>query len=229
MNTLEHFDQRAARWDELYRSSRFKDRLSLFVEGVRASAPPGAAVLDYGCGTGAIALGLARCGYRVDGVDGSSGMIEQAARNAAGQGIASASFKAIDPAAWRAARRYEAAVCSSVIEYVVDDEALLRRLADALLPGGTLLISVPNSASLARRAVDALRAARDRVLGRRHDVQYRRQQYSPASFEQMLLRAGFEAPRWTSFELPVLGGLGVGLSRLPLLGAMMLATTRKRR
>jgi hypothetical protein len=46
MNTLQHFDTRALRWDALYRSRRFKDRLSLFVEGVRASVVPGATVLD---------------------------------------------------------------------------------------------------------------------------------------------------------------------------------------
>jgi hypothetical protein len=45
----------------------------------------------------------------------------------------------------------------------------------------------------------------------------------------MLERAGFEPPQWTSFELPLLGALGVGLSRMPMLGAMLLATTRRRR
>ncbi|HXJ51750.1 MAG TPA: class I SAM-dependent methyltransferase [Burkholderiales bacterium] len=228
MNTLQHFDTRAPRWDELYRSQRFKDRLSLFVEGVRASVAPGATVLDYGCGTGRIALELARRAYRLEGVDGSSAMVEQATRNAAAEGLSTVSFRAIDPDTWHAGRRYDAVVCSSVIEYVPDDARLLQRLAEALAPGGALLISVPNRDSLARKAIDAARSARNRLLGRRHDLQYTRHQYSPASFAGMLERAGFEPPQWTSFELPVLGTLGVGLSRMPMLGAMMLATTRRR-
>ena len=49
--------------------------------------PPGSCILDIGCGTGRHAVELARRGYRVTGVDISSGMLAEAERAASEAGV----------------------------------------------------------------------------------------------------------------------------------------------
>lgn len=49
--------------------------------------PPGARVLDIGCGTGALALCLHEMGYRVTGTDASPKMIGMARKNHRGTGV----------------------------------------------------------------------------------------------------------------------------------------------
>src|SRR5215467_12294777 len=49
--------------------------------------PPGAAVLDVGCGIGRHAVGMAQRGYRVTGVDFSAPYLEIAAQAAARAGV----------------------------------------------------------------------------------------------------------------------------------------------
>jgi 2-polyprenyl-3-methyl-5-hydroxy-6-metoxy-1,4-benzoquinol methylase len=49
---------------------------------------PGGRVLDVGCGAGREALGLARAGFRVVGIDIASWMVEEARANAQRQGLA---------------------------------------------------------------------------------------------------------------------------------------------
>ena len=73
-----YFDRFAGRWSDHYgpggqmaeRVVRFRDALSLHV-------PPDSAVLDFGCGSGDITVGLAGA-WSLTGIDGSQGMIEMA-------------------------------------------------------------------------------------------------------------------------------------------------------
>lgn len=69
-------------------------------------------VLDLFCGLGNFSLPLARSAGEVVGVEGDTGLVARAERNARRQGVANASFHAADltnPAAWSgwAARRYD--------------------------------------------------------------------------------------------------------------------------
>ena len=70
---LRHFDERSEEWEDLYARPQFQDRLQLFINGVKETVPEGSRILDYGCGTGTIALKLAECGYQVVGIDGGVG------------------------------------------------------------------------------------------------------------------------------------------------------------
>jgi len=49
--------------------------------------PPGAKLLDIGCGTGRHSIELARRGYQITGIDLSSGMLAEAQRAAEGSGV----------------------------------------------------------------------------------------------------------------------------------------------
>lgn len=108
-------------------------------------------VLDLGCGTGRLAIGLASEGYAVTGIDRSSSMLKRAKQNADAKGVRLRLFRTplneleVDG-------RYDAAYSVfSVFNYLLDEEALskaLARIRSLLRPGGVLIIDTMNYASL---------------------------------------------------------------------------------
>ena len=78
-----------AQWDARARTFGFKDApdgyLEAFIEGMRLSG--GESVLDIGCGTGSLAVALARRGHDVCACDFSEGMLECLRDNAAHAGV----------------------------------------------------------------------------------------------------------------------------------------------
>src|SRR5690606_7266233 len=89
-------DQTRAAWDE--RAEMFDARSAAnaqaedrqveldFIERA-LRLPPGARVLDAGCGTGHFAIAFAERGYTIDGIDISPAMIERARANANDAGV----------------------------------------------------------------------------------------------------------------------------------------------
>jgi 2-polyprenyl-3-methyl-5-hydroxy-6-metoxy-1,4-benzoquinol methylase len=187
-----------------------------FVQLAREWIPPGAYVLDYGCGPGRLSRLLQQCGLRLFGVDTSAGMIEQARTQAAKDG--SIEFKVIERSAdAMAPQAYDAVVCSSVIEYVPDANALLQQFRDSLRGPRMLIISFANSRSYFRKRWEAEAVANPMGPGQHHT-------WDHASFEALLARNGFrlvtsplyfESPwdwrpwgRWFK-RVPQVGSLGV--------------------
>lgn len=131
---------------------------------IRRHVPAGGRLLDIGCGAGREALGLARAGFRVTGIDVAPGMVAAARANAARAGLAIA-FRVQDvvdldepPAS------YAGAYLGCTLHHVpgrarrVD---ALRRIRRALAPGGVLILAVlyrrPRPLLSRSRFVDALR------------------------------------------------------------------------
>lgn len=222
---LKHFDERAEVWDELYQRAQFRDRRKIFVDGIKARVPQGGKILDFGCGTGVIALDLAQAGYQVSGVDGAEGMIQQGRKTAKSLGL-DVSFEHLnDPPNWVPVDKYDAIVCSSVIEYVPDDLGLVKKFSDGLVPGGWLRVSVPSATSWVGKLEDLV----GQLKGANRDVQFAQRRYNLAEFKHSLSAMGLETEDITCFEFPVLGRLGVLLSRVPLIGVMALVTAQKNR
>ena len=97
---------------------------------------------------------------------------------------------AFDPAAL-APHRLDTIVCLNVLEHVADDQQALRRLAEALVPGGRLLLLVP--------AHQRLYGAIDRAIGH-----HRR--YEARELGERLEEAGFRVEHMEFFNrLGVLG------------------------
>lgn len=128
---------------------------SLF-EGIREEAldatAPGAAVLDYGAGAGAMSLRMLARGHRVTAMD----VAEDAGRNIAARCSDDMrrrfDFVAVDPHADVLARdplgtrRYSLVICREVLEHVSNPWKLLAFFNRHLEDGGRALISFPNPA-----------------------------------------------------------------------------------
>jgi SAM-dependent methyltransferase len=128
-----------------------------FIEELLAP-PPGARVLDLGCGTGRHSVELARRGYHVTGVDLSRGMLEQAAAAAAAAAVTVEYVKA-DATAYEPAAPFDLALClceGSFGLLTPSDDALEHELAilgtvrRALCPGGRFMLTVLNGLRMAR-------------------------------------------------------------------------------
>jgi trans-aconitate 2-methyltransferase len=107
-----------------------------------------ARVLDLGCGTGGVAIEVARCdeGSTAVGLDSAHTNIDQAVRNASAAGLSRrVSFVCSPYEAWQGGK-FDAILSDSVLHIIgIEDDILARRLADNLAPGGLLVAAMPQS------------------------------------------------------------------------------------
>jgi len=116
--------------------------------------------LDLGCGTGAVALRLAKLGVHVTLLDCSKRMLELAERAFAEAGVtANPELKIGDvseAADLFAHRSFDVVVCHNVVEYVDDPTVVLRSLATLLRgPNGILSLLVRSQAGEVLKAAIA--------------------------------------------------------------------------
>ncbi|MFC3505484.1 class I SAM-dependent methyltransferase [Micromonospora krabiensis] len=103
---------------------------------------PAGTALDAGCGRGADALWLARHGWRVTAVDVSPTAVDDArlrAERDAPDLASRVSWIVADLTDWQPPQRYDLVV-SQYVHPTVPFDAFVTRLADAVAPGGTLLV-----------------------------------------------------------------------------------------
>ncbi|MFN8679166.1 MAG: class I SAM-dependent methyltransferase [Thermomicrobiales bacterium] len=111
-----------------------------YVELLQREIPPGAPVLDLGCGTGVPVARALATRYRVTGVDGSARSIELARQNVPDATFLQADMTQVEfPSA-----SFAAVISSYAIIHVprVEHAALLQRLAGWLQPGGLLIATM---------------------------------------------------------------------------------------
>lgn len=101
-------------------------------------------ILDVGCGGGLVCEPLARLGAKVTGIDPADENIRAARVHAdiSGLDIDYRAMRIEDIAA--GGEGFDAVMCLEVIEHVPDPAAFLRHCADALKPGGLLIVSTLN-------------------------------------------------------------------------------------
>lgn len=106
---------------------------------------------DVGCGAGLLCEPLARLGADVTGIDAAPENVAAARLHAEGQGLV------IDYRAGSierlGAKPFDLVTSMEVVEHVADPAAFVQGLADALAPGGLLILSTPNRTPLSRLAM----------------------------------------------------------------------------
>jgi 2-polyprenyl-3-methyl-5-hydroxy-6-metoxy-1,4-benzoquinol methylase len=153
-------------------SERVFDYLANFL-----GAPPGALILDAGCGSATGSVLLARRGFRVQAVDFSESVLRRARANVQEaalcdqiqiqqEDLLSLSFP--DSA-------FDYILCWGVLMHIAEADQALSELSRVLKPGGSLVISEINVRSLQRRVFVAL----TRILRKRRALETK----TPAGME----------------------------------------------
>lgn len=149
---IELWNRKAEFWDELHgdRGNLFHRRLIEPTVLQLLELHPNEAVLDIGCGNGALARRLAEWGARVTAFDFSAEMIRLAkARGAAGsRSIEYHIIDATDEAAMLelGAGRFDAVVCTMTLMDVPTIDPLFRAASRLLRAGGRLVFSTQHPA-----------------------------------------------------------------------------------
>lgn len=209
-----HFGALAAQWWDAQGSSAMLHRLNPVRLGFIRSAInvhfgadshalkplSGLRALDVGCGAGLLAEPLSRLGADVTGIDAAAENIAAAKAHAAAMGLGityhAGEISAIAPAGFNL-------VCAmEVVEHVAHKGAFISALADALAPGGLLIMSTPNRTSSSRLLlIEAAERLGKVPRGTHHWADF----ITPEELEDLLAQAGLamSAPRgisWSPFK-----------------------------
>lgn len=140
--------------------------------------PPGARLLDVGCGFGRHTIELARRGYEVVGIDPAAAMIAAAQERASAAGVP-ATLRQERGETFTAEQPFDAALCLFTtlgqISETGENSELVARVYDALRSGGRFVVEVPQR----EPAVQALKTAEKLGEGERYTAVAR--QFHPAS------------------------------------------------
>ncbi len=192
------YDRSAARYDAVVGQQYLMGIWGL-LPLVRLPQHP--AILDAGCGTGAVLLALAKvyapCRLLV-GVDLSPGMVAQARQKAAAEGIPATYYVSDIEQLPLRDQTFDLAVCSGVYHWLEDQEAAVRELARILRPGGVLLLTGVAAPGF-QEWIDLCRAVWRRLFGSSAEPWFPPMP-TPEALEAQLLRAGF---RITLLQHPV--------------------------
>jgi SAM-dependent methyltransferase len=176
--------------------------------------PPGAAILDMGCGTGRHSVALARAGYQMTGVDLSDGMLAEA-RKAADKVAVDVAWIRADATAWLSDPVFDAAMCVCEGAFGLlgqnedadeHDERILSNILASLKPGGRFVLTCLSAFRMIRAAkaedvasgrFDPLTLSETNVMtwetaaGPQHAT-VRERGYVPAELARLLRRVGFD-------------------------------------
>lgn len=107
------------------------------------SASPDARILDVGCGSGELlSIPLARKGFSIIGLDSDDKSLEHGRSLAAELQLANVTFQPVVSMAYL--EPADVVIASEVIEHVDRPDEFLAQLRERLLPGGLLLLTLPN-------------------------------------------------------------------------------------
>jgi trans-aconitate 2-methyltransferase len=184
------------------RSRPFADLLA------RVGAVSPGHVVDLGCGPGHLTAVLAERWpeAQVLGVDNSPEMIAAANAGISADSRGRLSFALADIRDWQPDHPVDVFVSNAVLQWVPGHMDLLTRWAGALAPGGWLAVQLPGNFDQPSHAIlrDLVTSSRWRpLLG---EASLNRQTGDPATYLDLLARAGCRVDAWETTYLHVLPG-----------------------
>jgi SAM-dependent methyltransferase len=190
------YDDIAEQWHSQGRGQPYIDRVLHYVDLAVEGLPSGASVLDLGCGTGApVAKYLVEKGFRVTGVDQSEKMLEIAKLE-----VPEAQFIHSDMINVQLAPGFGAAIAWDSIFHVErkHHSGIFQLIADALEPGGRLLLSVGGSdaAATAEEFAATYDAEAEGFTSEMFGHTFFYSGYEPRVTRGLLEAAGFEIEVW---------------------------------
>lgn len=151
-NAVKFHDDIAKDWVNNYKRRSFKKRFNLFKQILRSIDERNQKWLDLGCGAGVLSLELLRLGCSVDALDGSISMVESARAYISEHDYEmTITVSDVNNLSWLSSGVYDGVLCSSVIEYVENPDAVMLEINRVLKPNGKLIISIPPTNSIVRR------------------------------------------------------------------------------
>lgn len=152
-NAIDFHSEIAVAFDRKYvQSPQFQHRFEVWKTLFARYIKPEMAVLDAGCGSGIFSIYLALKKCIVVGVDGSEKMIELCNRYQSINDLKISFIQAVLPLEnIENFGKQNVILCSSVLEYIADYEAVIVQFKALLKPSGMLMISMPNKDSWYRK------------------------------------------------------------------------------
>ncbi|MGB7328982.1 MAG: class I SAM-dependent methyltransferase [Rubripirellula sp.] len=200
-------------WSERYNEKpAWNQRLDVVVKAIIGSYPGSfqdKQLLDFGCGTGDVAKALAHLGGQVLAIDASEQMITKGNTTNSDPKISFRQFQVkSDPNQLRDQllaedhALFDAAVSSSVMEYVPDPLVALQTIHSVLNENGHLWFTVPSDDTPRRKIESVIKATRlhhplKLVLGLSkvgrlmHHLSYSNNRFSAARWIELCQQAGF--------------------------------------
>jgi len=143
---------------------------------------------DLGCGPGFLSFHTAKMGIAVTGIDGSARMIDFCERQKSSYPHLETSFIKAEIPFTKDLLVGELIICSSLLEYVPDLSGTIRWIHGLLAPRGTLILSLPNAASVYRR----YEKIKYRLTGQPDYYQYVRNVLNVDQTKMLLKSCGFQ-------------------------------------
>jgi SAM-dependent methyltransferase len=141
MATTGRFDEAAPTWDAEERRTLLARDVTAAI-ATRCALPADLDVLDFGCGTGLVSLGLRPLVRSVTGVDTSRGMLDVLEGKLREGGVPGVRAVFLPPdAPLSLPDRFHLVVSSMTLHHVADLARLFSRFHDHLLPGGRVALA----------------------------------------------------------------------------------------
>jgi len=132
-------------YDELMADTNYDQWVDYLIKQIKNYKAPGEVLLDLGCGTGSIAIPLAKQGYRVTGIDISSEMLTQAEQKAR-EAEVNISFYQQDIKELTLDFQVDVVIATfDTLNYIIDEKALaivFKRISKVLRDSGLLIFDL---------------------------------------------------------------------------------------
>jgi len=126
-----------------YRTKQPQDFISMLYPELRKEFKD-CAVLDVGCGRGAVSLSIAPYAKSVLGIDIDEGNIGLCRGRAEAMELTNVRFIKLSAFDLRPVERYDVVILSDVLEHVQEQRTLLERCIDMMAPEGVMYLNTPN-------------------------------------------------------------------------------------